>query len=87
MGSLSGDNLLKSLTSIVCHQSCLIQIFVIFDNPYSEDGLMYFLEHLRNSPLVQLHNLSVNHVSDDHIYNELLKSINDDRKNHIIGRY
>ena len=72
------DNLLKSLTSIVCHQSCAIQILDLFRNHYSEHGLTYFLERLLNSPLVRLHQLSVNHVSEDH--NKQLKSINNIRK-------
>jgi hypothetical protein len=74
------DNLLKSLISIVCRQNCTIQTLDLFHNPYSELGLACFLEHLLNSPFVQLHHLSVNHVSDDH--NKQLKSINDIRKHH-----
>jgi hypothetical protein len=72
------DNLLKSLTSILCHQSCTIQTLNFFHNPYSEYGLTCFLERLLNSPFIRLRNLSVNHVSEDH--NKLLKSINDVRK-------
>jgi hypothetical protein len=74
------DDLLKSLTSIVCHQSCAIQILELFHNPYSEHGLTCFLECLLKSPFVQLHYLSVNHVSDDH--NKQLESINYVRERH-----
>jgi hypothetical protein len=72
------DNFLKSLTSIVCHQNCTLQILELFQNPYSEHGLTCFLECLLNFPLAQLCYLSVNHISDDH--NKQLKSINDVRK-------
>jgi hypothetical protein len=72
------NNLLKSLTSMVCHQSCTIRILELFHNPYSEHGLTCFLEHLLNFPFVRLHDLSVNHVNDDH--DKQLKSINDIRK-------
>jgi hypothetical protein len=74
------DNSLKSLTSIVCHQGCIIQTLEIFHNPYSECGLTCFLECLLNSPLVRLCELSVSHFSEDH--NKQLKSINDVRKHH-----
>ena len=74
------DNYLKSLASMVCHRCCTIESLVIFCNPYSEHGLTCFLEHLLNFPLVQLCELSVDHVSDDH--NQLLKTINDIRKHH-----
>lgn len=60
------DDLLKSLTFIVCSRSCTIQAFYLFDNPYSEHGLTCFLECLLNSPFVQLHDLRVNHVSEGH---------------------
>jgi hypothetical protein len=72
------DNLLKSLTSIVCCQSCTIQTLDLFHNPYSEHGLTCFLERLLNSPFIRLHNLYVNRVSEDH--NKLLKSVNNVRK-------
>ena len=72
------DNLLKSLTSIVCSQSCTIQAFYLFDNPYSEHGLTCFLEFLLNSPFVQLRDLHVKHLSEGH--KKQLQSINDIRK-------
>ena len=74
------DNLLKSLTSIVCHQSCAIQTLELFLNPYSEYGVTCFLEHLLKFPFVQLRLLCVNYLSEDH--NKQLKSINDIRKLH-----
>jgi hypothetical protein len=72
------DNLLNLLTSIVCHQSCTIQVLYLFDNPYSEHGLTCFLKHLLNFSFIRLHYLSVNHVNGDH--NKQLKAINDFRK-------
>ena len=70
-----GDNSLVSLMTALCHEGCTVEFLILYKNRYSDHGLTCSLRLLlKNSPLVQLRKLSVDHVSDDHI--KLSNSIN-----------